>query len=55
MKKIFILILMLLFPFNVFAVEKNDKLIMGATSGILIDAVSGKIIAVLSQSGERTY
>lgn len=44
MKKICILFLLLLFPFNVFAIENNNKLIKGATSGILIDAVSGKII-----------
>ncbi len=46
MKKLGIFLLMiLLIPFNVFALEKNDNtLLKGAVSGILIDAGSGKII-----------
>lgn len=46
MKKIgIILLILLLIPFNVLALEgDNDALIKGAVSGILIDANSGKII-----------
>ena len=45
MRKIFLFILILLiFPINVFALSNDDKLINGAVSGILIDANSGKII-----------
>lgn len=44
MKKIIFLILLLLFPVNVFAVQNvDDQIINGADSGILIDANSGKI------------
>jgi len=42
MKKIIFLCCILLIPFNVFALDNN--LIKGASSGILIDAFSGKII-----------
>lgn len=47
MKKVgllFFLLLLLVSPFSVLALEDNQEIIKGATSGILIDADSGKII-----------
>lgn len=44
MKKILIFCCLFFIPLNVFAVENSDNLIKNASSGILIDALSGKVI-----------
>ena len=44
MKKFILICFLLLIPFNVFSLENSEVLIKEASSGILIDALSGKII-----------